>query len=980
MSSSKVTIRVRSSLGTWRFGFITDERNITLEQLKSAIRDQYGIAVECQILSKDNECYNVLKPDQASLSDLGVKHGEMVYLSGRFEKQVVEKSYIGENGVVVSAGVKVNIANQRDEQSKSAKVEEIDSQKPVQCKQVDLQKSTYSSAVSQYAPAEAKLEEIPLHQDEFPYQDGPMVPSPEVRPADPVRRTNLLYDEDENEDEETWLHSPSGYPGPIPPDMDVEAITALLAAGVSVSDIFSTLPSRDPDIENARQRQTAALASMSTLAAGGDHGRRRQASGIGSKAIISRAEPSRHSDSMDNDIDWLLRQQRVEDTSTSRHLHHAKDKRVAAPADEEEARMLEQAIAASIESAKAVPVVEPAGRQRDREIGGMSGYTAEEDDEERILKKALAASVESASAAPSSVAAMAQETSDLALSEEEFEEQIEAMRAIERQNELKRVRSSVVESYLGDPSLQESKVDSKKAVRALISPNLTSRGGRTDPYAQRDASSHMAAANGLKVVGLSSRPAARDTAPPSLPTRGVSEPLTLPYSGAKGTRSAASRGSGYTDLRSTRPSGEPPKRTGERVVGSSKFGLGDVDSQGGVTVKKVNVYGAQRTEAAGASHVSSSRRSDSVTATTSRSTSKASDRVDGHLRDSVVNLTGLPSQTKPAVGSRPSSAARYRSTSTTTSVYPKASGSRGYSFHSPERGSTPDDPLPAEAGLRFEEKDELERLTRMFSANPGVLDGTGSSSSCQAARPSYAYGGTASTSAMSPGRGYSSYDPTPSYRVPSADDILARLRQDEEDFKAAVAASLQMSAPVAETPALSTTNSRKNASNTGTDRALLRPSGFEEPAYLMSQNVPLGRGGGGRVTEPDRDISTSIQRSVALSGSGGSFPSSASTSASSATIAELGYRYKNSSTASSSIYGGAADNVKLETDLSMGRGAKASSRGSGYLRDGADMLSPRASRSNYSHSEAKSNGQKTLEEVEEEELRRAIAESLKDLR
>eukprot|EP01041_Mallomonas_annulata_P012773 gene12773-26935_t len=104
-------VRVRSSLGTWRVPLTGSPTSSTLSDIKTVIFAQYNIPIEAQSLSRDLQNENPLEPDSATLSSLSIGHGDLIFLNGRLEKTTVEKSYVGENGQVVSAGVSVNFKN-----------------------------------------------------------------------------------------------------------------------------------------------------------------------------------------------------------------------------------------------------------------------------------------------------------------------------------------------------------------------------------------------------------------------------------------------------------------------------------------------------------------------------------------------------------------------------------------------------------------------------------------------------------------------------------------------------------------------------------------------------------------------------------------------------------------------------------------------------------------------------------------------------
>lgn len=103
-------IRVRNNLGTWK---ISLEETSTLDDLKEAIAVNYKLDRESIALGKEISVAEPFMPDTASLSSLGINAGDLVFLAGRLEKEVVESSYIGKDGNIVSAGVRIVKASEK---------------------------------------------------------------------------------------------------------------------------------------------------------------------------------------------------------------------------------------------------------------------------------------------------------------------------------------------------------------------------------------------------------------------------------------------------------------------------------------------------------------------------------------------------------------------------------------------------------------------------------------------------------------------------------------------------------------------------------------------------------------------------------------------------------------------------------------------------------------------------------------------------
>ena len=116
----QMIVRVRGSLGTWKLNL--SESVKTLQDLKHLISLQYNIPAESQIFSWDIKGSESIGPDGASLESVGIKHGCLLFLNGRLEKYVIEKSYVGEGGNIVTAGVSFQVKSGSGVESDSDKV------------------------------------------------------------------------------------------------------------------------------------------------------------------------------------------------------------------------------------------------------------------------------------------------------------------------------------------------------------------------------------------------------------------------------------------------------------------------------------------------------------------------------------------------------------------------------------------------------------------------------------------------------------------------------------------------------------------------------------------------------------------------------------------------------------------------------------------------------------------------------------------
>ena len=84
-------IRVRSSIATWRIE-ITAETELC--DLKVIVCQKHSIAVEQQFYSLDIENARPVQGDNTKLINIGLKHGEILYLQGRIEKNKISNSSI----------------------------------------------------------------------------------------------------------------------------------------------------------------------------------------------------------------------------------------------------------------------------------------------------------------------------------------------------------------------------------------------------------------------------------------------------------------------------------------------------------------------------------------------------------------------------------------------------------------------------------------------------------------------------------------------------------------------------------------------------------------------------------------------------------------------------------------------------------------------------------------------------------------------
>ena len=188
-------VRVRQNLGVWKLSL--DDSVTLLSQLKERIFLEHKIPVESQILSRDIEGVQVLEPDDATLESIGIEHGTLIYLKGKIEKTVVQKSYIGKNSEIVSAGVSLNI-----------KQETLSAENEPPSLNDDLKRKETNGNLSQEEQkiSDTKKDSLsnsyngstPYHTDDPDYIPPEfLIPEeePEVRAPDKPVVSNLLYDD-----------------------------------------------------------------------------------------------------------------------------------------------------------------------------------------------------------------------------------------------------------------------------------------------------------------------------------------------------------------------------------------------------------------------------------------------------------------------------------------------------------------------------------------------------------------------------------------------------------------------------------------------------------------------------------------------------------------------------------------------------------------------------------------------------------------
>lgn len=207
-------VRLRSSLETKRInvGSSSTEKDATWEQLCTAVQSTYALPPEVKIiLSLDSEgTQRIVASGAEQLSDLNVTHGTVLFLQGKLQRTVAEKSYVGAEG---------NVVNRGDEVYEIVLEEEIDIQGEIVTSAVTVnlpepspraeheptlstleRKSVNTAFVAPSSePLLSRLEIPPMDEDAGNFhfeEEGPMPSqfSPDVRRPDAVQRVRLVDD------------------------------------------------------------------------------------------------------------------------------------------------------------------------------------------------------------------------------------------------------------------------------------------------------------------------------------------------------------------------------------------------------------------------------------------------------------------------------------------------------------------------------------------------------------------------------------------------------------------------------------------------------------------------------------------------------------------------------------------------------------------------------------------------------------------
>jgi hypothetical protein len=123
----KMILRIRTNVGMTK---LTVDDKFTLQQLQKLIVEKLNISnMKNMTLSLDLEGNQVFSnsPDSSLLS-IGLKHGDEVFLQGKFEETVIEKSYINDQHELIQAGKSLKLIEESAEEQSVQKEDDRQSE------------------------------------------------------------------------------------------------------------------------------------------------------------------------------------------------------------------------------------------------------------------------------------------------------------------------------------------------------------------------------------------------------------------------------------------------------------------------------------------------------------------------------------------------------------------------------------------------------------------------------------------------------------------------------------------------------------------------------------------------------------------------------------------------------------------------------------------------------------------------------------
>jgi hypothetical protein len=196
----------------------------TIAQLKELIQQILNIVqtdVASFVLAGDLAGNITYDHNESTLSDLGIVHGSELFVMGKFEKRTVEKSYVGENGVVVPAGqtlVRIEEFASTESFSAASNVDIIKEDKQI-TGEMATEPRTESVRMNAAQPPETRNDdEFHFNYDDYndllDFQEEEEEEDEQLRAPDEIQRMNLLgepsvmsYDLNNTEAGRTLMHA-----------------------------------------------------------------------------------------------------------------------------------------------------------------------------------------------------------------------------------------------------------------------------------------------------------------------------------------------------------------------------------------------------------------------------------------------------------------------------------------------------------------------------------------------------------------------------------------------------------------------------------------------------------------------------------------------------------------------------------------------------------------------------------------------------
>lgn len=194
-------VRLRTNVGVTR---LEVDGTITIAVLQSLVVQNLHIVGSANdlILANDLTGSRQYNDTEISLEQAGIGHGSEIFVLGKFEKRVVEKAFIGEDGVLVPAGqtliridaVDAAVASTASLKQANEPVPSVESNSTLAGAPATVSiPSRLSPAVDPTAPMEAPQEPSAVPPSSH-WMDDSMLDEQEedLRAPDPVRQVNLL--------------------------------------------------------------------------------------------------------------------------------------------------------------------------------------------------------------------------------------------------------------------------------------------------------------------------------------------------------------------------------------------------------------------------------------------------------------------------------------------------------------------------------------------------------------------------------------------------------------------------------------------------------------------------------------------------------------------------------------------------------------------------------------------------------------------